>query len=154
MHWDREWYLTFQQFRLKLVHLIDKLLDILENDQEFKYFLLDGQTILLEDYMQIRSEMESDLRKYINAGRLLIGPWYVSSDEFLSAPESLIRNLFEGDRQCQQYGTKMMVGYLPDTFGHIGQIPQILRGFGIDTACLWRGLDDQPSELIWNAPAG
>ena len=41
-HWDREWYLTFQQFRLKLVHLIDKLLDILESDPSFKYFMLNS----------------------------------------------------------------------------------------------------------------
>jgi alpha-mannosidase len=87
-HWDREWYLTFQQFRLKLVQLIDRLLDILGSDPDFKYFLLDGQTILLEDYLQIRPEREADLINLIRNGRLLIGPWYISPDEFLVAPES------------------------------------------------------------------
>jgi mannosylglycerate hydrolase len=153
-HWDREWYLPFQQFRLKLIHLIDHLLEILEDDLEFKYFLLDGQTILLEDYLQIRPEKELELRKHIAAGRILIGPWYISPDEFLVAPESHIRNLLVGDKLCQKYGGKMMVGYLPDSFGHIGQMPQILNGFGIYTACLWRGLDDQLTDLIWKAPDG
>jgi mannosylglycerate hydrolase len=153
-HWDREWYLTFQQFRLKFIHLMDRLLVILDNDPDFKYFLLDGQTILLEDYLQIRPERELDLVRFIKNGRLLIGPWYVSPDEFLIAPESHIRNLLAGDKLCQGYGRKMLVGYLPDTFGHIGQMPQILQGFGIDSACLWRGLDDQPCELIWKAPDG
>ncbi len=153
-HWDREWYLTFQQFRFKLVHLIDQLLDILKNDPDYKYFLLDGQTIILEDYLQVRPERESDLIRFINNGRLFIGPWYVSPDEFLLAPESHIRNLIEGNRLCQKFGGKMSVGYLPDTFGHIGQMPQILMGFGIDAACIWRGLDDQPCELIWKAPDG
>ena len=153
-HWDREWYLTFQQFRLKLVQLIDRLLDILGSDPDFKYFLLDGQTILLEDYLQIRPEREADLINLIRNGRLLIGPWYISPDEFLVAPESHIRNLIEGNRICQLYGWKMSVGYLPDTFGHIGQMPQILKGFGIDTACMWRGLDDQPCELIWRSMDG
>src|SRR4030042_2476332 len=136
-HWDREWYLTFQQFRLKLVHLIDRLLEILQEDQDFKYFLLDGQTILLDDYLQIRPERESELRKLISEGRILIGPWYVSPDEFLVAPESHIRNLLEGKRHCIKFGGIMLVGYLPDSFGHIGQMPQILQGFGISTACLW-----------------
>ena len=153
-HWDREWYLTFQQFRLKLIHLMDQLLEILEDDRDYKYFLLDGQAIILEDYLQVRPERESDLIYYIKNGRLFIGPWYVSLDEFLIAPESHVRNLLEGNRLCQKYGAKMSVGYLPDSFGHIGQMPQILRGFGIDTACLWRGLDDQPCELIWKAPDG
>ncbi len=153
-HWDREWYLPFQQFRRKFIHLLDKVLEMLENDPEFKYFLLDGQTILLDDYLQINPDREPTLSKFIKAGRLLIGPWYISPDEFLVAPESHIRNLLEGDKVCQNYGYKMMIGYLPDTFGHIGQMPQILRGFGIDAACLWRGLDDQSTDLVWKAPDG
>ncbi len=153
-HWDREWYLTFQQFRLKLVHLIDRLLEILEKDPNFKYFLLDGQAIILEDYLQIRPDRELDLIRFIKSGRLLIGPWYISPDEYLVSPESHIRNLLEGDQLCQKYGEKMLVGYLPDNFGHIGQMPQILQGFGIDAACAWRGLEDQPCELIWQAADG
>lgn len=153
-HWDREWYLTFQQFRLKFIHLMDRLLEILTNDNDFKYFLLDGQTSILEDYLQIRPEREPDLARHIKNGRILIGPWYVSPDEFLIAPESHIRNLLEGDKLCQKYGGKMTIGYLPDSFGHIGQMPQILQGFGINSACLWRGLDDQLCELIWQSPDG
>jgi mannosylglycerate hydrolase len=153
-HWDREWYLTFQQFRLKLVYLIDHLLNILAHDPNYKYYLLDGQTILLEDYLEIRPERQAELIKQINNGRILIGPWYVSPDEYLVSPESHIRNLLEGNKLCQFFGAKMAVGYLPDDFGHIGQMPQILRGFGIESACLWRGLDDQPCELEWKAPDG
>jgi mannosylglycerate hydrolase len=153
-HWDREWYLTFQQFRVKLVHLIDHLLDLLDHDPDYRYFLLDGQTILLEDYLEIRPDRHAELVDHIKNGRILIGPWYVSPDEFLVSPESHIRNLLEGDKLCHSYGGKMLVGYLPDDFGHIGQMPQILAGFGIDSACLWRGLDDQPCELEWKAPDG
>ncbi|MGE5123834.1 MAG: hypothetical protein ACM3H7_04905, partial [Acidobacteriaceae bacterium] len=153
-HWDREWYLPFEQFRLKLIHLLDRLLDILEAQPDFQSFLLDGQTILIEDYLAIRPEREAELRKYIAAGRIIIGPWYVSPDEFLVAPEALIRNLLEGKRLGEKYGGRLMTGYLPDTFGHIGQMPQILQGFKIDTACLWRGLSDQACELTWKAPDG
>ncbi len=153
-HWDREWYLTYQQFRLKLVHLVDNLLLLLARDLDFKYFMLDGQTIILEDYLQIRPEREKEINEYIKRGRLLIGPWYVSPDEFLVGPEAHIRNLLEGDWISQKFGKKMPVGYLPDPFGHIAQMPQILQGFGITTACVWRGLDDQPCEFMWKAPNG
>ena len=153
-HWDREWYLTFQQFRLKLVHLIDKLIDILDEDPEFKHFMLDGQTIVLDDYLQIRPEMEEVLRQHIQSGRILIGPWHILPDMFLVSPEAHIRNLLEGAHTTHKFGPKMLIGYIPDPFGHPGQTPQILKGFGIDAAALWRGVSDLPAELWWEAPDG
>ncbi len=116
--------------------------------------MLDGQTIVLEDYLQMRPEREADLRGYVQSGRMLIGPWYILPDEFLVSPEATIRNLLEGERTARRFGPKMKVGYIPDPFGHIGQMPQILRGFGIETASLWRGLADQPSEFWWQSPDG
>lgn len=153
-HWDREWYQTFQQFRMRLVHMVDGLLDILESDSQYRHFMLDGQTIVLEDYLEIRPEREADLRRYIQNGRVLVGPWYLLPDEFLVSPEATIRNLLEGDRIARRFGPKMKVGYIPDPFGHIGQMPQILQGFGIDNASLWRGVDDQPNEFWWQSPDG
>lgn len=153
-HWDREWYLPFQRFRLQLVHLVDHLLNLLENDPDFKHFMLDGQTIVLEDYLQVRPENEERLKRLVQSGRLLIGPWYILPDEFLVSPEAIIRNLLEGERTARRFGQKMESGYIPDPFGHIAQMPQILRGFGIDTACLQRGLADEPCEFWWEAPDG
>ena len=153
-HWDREWYLTFQQFRLKLVHLIDELLDILGEDPDFKHFMLDGQTIVLDDYLHMRPEKEGVLRHHIQAGRILIGPWHILPDLYLVSPEAHIRNLLEGARTTRRFGARMPVGYIPDPFGHPGQIPQILKGFGIDVAALWRGLSNLPAELWWESPDG
>jgi len=153
-HWDREWYLSFQQFRLKLVHLIDKLLFILKTDPAYSNFMLDGQTIVLEDYLEIRPEMEAELRRHIREGRIQVGPWYCLPDEFLVSPESLIRNLAEGMAGARKFGACMEVGYIPDSFGHIGQMPQILAGFGLRSAAAWRGIGDQPCELWWDAPDG
>ncbi len=153
-HWDREWYRPFQLFRLKLVHLVDGMLDILEKDREFKHFMLDGQTIVLDDYLYMRPEKETVLREYIRKGRILIGPWHILPDMFLVGPEAHIRNLQQGDRTARKFGPKMMIGYMPDSFGHIGQIPQILRGFGIEVASLWRGVYDGPAEFWWQAPDG
>jgi len=153
-HWDREWYRTFQQFRLKLVHLVDGLLDLLEKDPQFKHFMLDGQTIVLDDYLHMRPEKEDAIRQHVQTGRLVIGPWHVLPDMFLVGPEAHIRNLLQGDRTARRFGTKMMVGYIPDPFGHPAQVPQILRGFGIDAACVRRGLDEEPVEFWWQSPDG
>jgi len=153
-HWDREWYRPFQAFRLKLVHLIDGMLAILEQDRDFKHFMLDGQTIILDDYLYLRPEKEAILREHIRKGRIIIGPWHILPDMFLVGPEAHIRNLLQGERTARKFGPKMMIGYMPDSFGHIGQIPQILRGFGMETASLWRGVEDGPTEFWWQAPDG
>lgn len=153
-HWDREWYRTFQQFRLRLVHLMDELLEIFATDPDFKHFMLDGQTIVLDDYLRIRPETEERLQELVQSGRLVIGPWHILPDMFLVSPEAHIRNLLEGDRETRRFGPKMPVGYMPDSFGHIGQMPQILRGFGIESACVWRGPGDEPAEFHWQSPDG
>ncbi len=153
-HWDREWYLPFQVFRIKFVHLVDSLLDLLDDEPASPPFTLDGQAVLLEDYLAVRPDRESDLRRHVQSGRLIVGPWYVLADEFLVSPEALVRNLLRGRQVCRRFGDPMPVGYLPDLFGHIGQMPQILRGFGLDTAALRRGLGDEPCEVWWEAPDG
>jgi mannosylglycerate hydrolase len=153
-HWDREWYLTYEQFRFRLVALIDRLLDLLDTDPSYKHFHLDGQTIVLEDYLEIRPDQEPRLRQAIEEGRILIGPWYVMPDEFLVSGESLVRNLLRGHRISREFGTPMPVGYLPDLFGHVGQMPQIWRQFGLDNTILWRGFGGPDAEYWWEAPDG
>jgi len=155
-HWDREWYQTFQQFRLRLVHAIDKLLDILDRDPRFSNFMLDGQTIVLDDYLEVRPEQEERLKKHTRSGRIQVGPWYLQPDEFLVSGESLVRNLQIGLQRAADFAKPMRVGYVPDCFGHIAQLPQILRGFGIDSAVFWRGVGSEAhkSEFYWAAPGG
>lgn len=155
-HWDREWYGSFQLFRLRLVRLMNKLLDILERDPEYATFNLDGQTIILDDYLEIHPEKRPLLQQLIRDKRLMVGPWYILPDEFLTSGESLVRNLLLGKQMATEFGHRMDVGYIPDTFGHIAQLPQILRGFGLDTCMNFRGLDsgNRHSELWWEAPDG
>jgi len=153
-HWDREWYQPFQEFRIRLVQLTDRLLDLLDRDPDYRYFTFDGQTIMLEDYLAVRPEQEETLRRYIGQGRLLIGPWHVLPDEFLVSPEATIRNLMLGGKVARRFGPRMPAGYIPDSFGHVSQLPQILRGFGLDAAVLWRGVGQAPNEFRWAAPDG
>lgn len=155
-HWDREWWSTFQHFRMRLVDFMDELINLLESDPEYRYFHLDGQTIMLEDYLAIRPEKEQTLRELVKQGRILIGPWYNQPDEFLVSGEGLIRNLMLGRKIGEDWGNWMAVGYVPDCFGHISQFPQIMRGFGIDSAVLFRGIttDQVNSEFVWRSPDG
>ena len=147
-HWDREWYLPFEQFRLRLGAVVDGVLDALERDPSFTSFTLDGQAIVLEDYLEVRPENEGRLRQLLGAGRLEIGPSYVLPDEILVCGESLVRNLLLGRRVCRRFGVEPSgAGYLPDSFGHPAQLPQILAGFGIDTFLFSRGLGDEIDEV-------
>jgi len=155
-HWDREWYQAFQQFRMRLVELVEHLLDILGKDPGFRHFTLDGQTVAVEDFLEAEPDRRAELEGHVREGRILVGPWYVLPDEFLEGPEAMIRNLILGHRIAGGLGGVMRVGYIPDTFGHIGQMPQILRGFGIDSAVIWRGVgpDVDRTEFTWESPDG
>ena len=153
-HWDREWYATREQFRLRLVDLIDRVLDRMDADARFEFFHLDGQTIVIEDYLEARPEQEERLRRRIGEGRLLVGPWYVMPDQFLVSGEALVRNLALGHRIASRFGRAMPVGYIPDPFGHVAQMPQILSGFGLTSAVLWRGFGGGGAEYWWEAPDG
>lgn len=146
-HWDREWYATFEEFRFYLVHFMDELTELLEEDEGFRSFMLDGQASLLEDYLEVRPEKRELLRSLVREGRLEIGPWYVQPDEFLISGEALVRNLMLGDRVAKDFGPVMKQGYVPDTFGHVNQLPQILRGFDIGTFYFMRGIGEEVSEL-------
>jgi Glycosyl hydrolases family 38 N-terminal domain/Glycosyl hydrolases family 38 C-terminal domain len=155
-HWDREWYATHEQFRHRLVRLIDRLLDILEGDPAFRCFTLDGQTIVLEDYLEVRPGARERIEKLVHAGRLFVGPWYVLPDEWLVSGEALIRNLRIGLERAAAFGPPMRLGYAPDLFGHVGQLPQLFAGFGFDTALVWRGVGADVDQTVfdWESPDG
>ena len=157
-HWDREWYLPFQVFRLRLVRMVEEVMDTLESDPSFTSFTLDGQAVLLEDFLAVRPEARERLTRLIRAGRLRIGPSYVLPDEYLVGQEALVRNLLLGRRVCREFGSETPVAYYPDTFGHVAQMPQIVRGFGMDSFVFWRGLGDEADRLgvafRWRGPDG
>ncbi|MCP4640078.1 MAG: hypothetical protein GY851_06585 [bacterium] len=140
-HWDRAWYVPFEEFRIRLVRLIDRVCDTLEKDPSYTSFSLDGQTVVLEDYLAIRPQMEARLKRLVKEGRLFVGPWYILPDELLVSGESLVRNLMLGHRMSADFGHTMDVGHGPDTFGHVAQLPQLLRGFDLDNLVFGRGLD-------------
>lgn len=155
-HWDREWYESFQGFRVRLVNMFDELLEVMEKDPRFKYFQTDGQSIVLEDYLEIRPERAAKVRALVEEGRLETGPWYVLPDEFLVSGESLIRNIQEGIRVADGFGRSSRAGFVCDIFGHNSQIPQILSGFGIHSFFMWRGMNEKvcSADFRWRSPDG
>ena len=155
-HWDREWYEPFSVFSERLVEMMDALLDL--GAEGFPHFHLDGQTAMIDDYLERRPEREADLRRLARSGQLSAGPWVTQMDEFLTSGESHIRNLEMGlSRARELAGDRALdIGYMPDQFGHIGQMPQILRMGGLDRAMVWRGVPasiDRTS-FWWEAPDG
>ena len=155
-HWDREWYLPFQAFRVKLVHLLDELLPLLERDLSYARFLLDGQTAVIDDYLDVRPDATPRLARLAASGRLQVGPWMILMDEFMVSGETIVRDLQRGTARASVLGGASQVGYLPDMFGHIAQMPQILRLAGLEHAVVWRGV---PSAITttafwWEAPDG
>ncbi len=157
-HWDRAWYLPFQAYRLRLVEMMAGLLDLLESGG-LPNFVLDGQTVVLEDHLAIRPHDRPRITALVESGRLALGPWYTMPDCFLARPESLIRNLQRGLAMASAHGGASRVGYVPDSFGHCAQLPQILAGFGIDSFLFMRGMpedlrDRHGDVFAWRAPEG
>ena len=156
-HWDREWYATFEYFRHRLLELVDSLLEKMRDHPEFVSFLLDGQTVILEDYLELRPEKEQELVDLIRQKRIAVGPWYMLPDEFLVTGEAFIRNYLYGKETARKLGVKVMnIGYLPDMFGHNAYMPAILKGLGLEGAVVWRGVGDltDRSEFLWRSPSG
>ena len=157
-HWDREWYLPRAAFLARLVPALDDLIDRLEGQPGFRSFLLDGQTVLLEDYLGVRPEQTERVRALVRTGRLQVGPWYVLADELVPSGESLVRNLLLGRLDAERLGGRSDVLYSPDAFGHPAAWPALAAEFGIGSGVLWRGLGGERGQkrdlYRWQAPDG
>ena len=141
-HWDREWYFTTSRSKVYFMKDLGDVLNTLENDPEFKYFMVDAQGSLLDDYIKWRPQDKERISKLVNDGRLVIGPWYTQTDQLVISGESIVRNMYYGMKRCESFGKYMNVGYVPDSFGQSGNMPQIYRQFGIEDTLFWRGVSD------------
>lgn len=166
-HWDREWYMSFEEHHMRLINLMDDLLYLFKHDPDYNSFHLDGQDIIIDDYLSVRPEKRTEVMKYIKEGKLRIGPFYILQDDFLISPESNVRNMLIGRKKALRYGhERVPVGYFPDTFGNMGQAPQIMKLSGFDTVAFGRGVtptgfnnqvgqgdfNSTYSEMWWQSP--
>ena len=157
-HWDREWYLPRAAFQARLIPMLDDLIQLLQRDAGYRSFLLDGQTILVNDYLEVRPDREADIRTLVKSGRLQLGPWYVLADELIPSGEALVRNLLLGAADAERFGGRSDVLYAPDAFGHPAVLPTLAREFGIKHGVVWRGLGGEAGEerdtYSWRGPDG
>lgn len=156
-HWDREWYFTTSRSKIYLMKDLKDVLDTLENDKEFKYFMLDAQASLLDDYLKWMPHDKERITKLVKDKKLIIGPWYTQSDQLVISGESIVRNMYYGMKRCEEFGGYMNVGYVPDSFGQSGNMPQIYKEFGIDDTLFWRGVSDdmvKHTDFNWRGDDG
>ncbi|POO87547.1 mannosylglycerate hydrolase [Clostridium sp. 3-3] len=158
MHWDREWYFSTEESRILLVNNMKEIMDMLENNPDYPYFIMDGQTAILEDYLAVKPQDKERIKKLVEEGKLIIGPWYTQTDEMVVGGESIVRNLLYGIKDCGEFGDYMKIGYLPDSFGQSAQMPQILNGFDIKHSIFWRGCSERKgtgkTEFNWTSDDG
>lgn len=169
-HWDREWYMAYERHHMLLIELIDNLIELFRTDPDYKSFHLDGQTIILEDYLEVRPENRSIVKQLVKEGKLKIGPFYILQDDFLTTSESNARNMLLGAITSREWTDDYVkLGYFPDTFGNMGQTPQLMKEAGLEAAAFGRGVkptgfgnqifDSEKyssnfSELFWKGPDG
>jgi alpha-mannosidase len=156
-HWDREWYHSAVRFRQRLVPLVDELLCRAPDDPSF---LLDGQTIVLEDFLAVRPDARDAVADALRDGRIEAGPWYVLADELIPGGEALVRNLLAGRRTLAQFAgaEPPPVLYSPDAFGHPAALPLLASEFGFPLIIIWRGFGGprwpEGDAVRWRAPDG
>ena len=153
-HWDREWYQSHEKYLVRLVELFDRLTVLLEKKSDYR-FITDGQYALLDDYLAVRPEMFERVKKLVENGQLLVGPWYTQPLENIVGGEALVRNLQYGISKSEKLGGAMRFSYEIDEFGHASQIPQILAGFDIHGSMAWRGVPKNSKSVFeWTSPDG
>ncbi|WP_104081257.1 glycoside hydrolase family 38 C-terminal domain-containing protein [Cryobacterium sp. Y11] len=156
-HWDREWYFTIEESRSLLMHDLEEILTHLEKNPEFGYFVLDGQSIVVEDYLKTRPQDEDRIRALSQAGRLKLGPWLTQTDSQVVSAESMVRNLVYGIEIAERVGPAMRMGYIPDSFGQTASLPTLLNGFGMDSVVFWRGKTERHAKdvnFLWRGADG
>ena len=156
-HWDREWRYPIWKNRMLLIEFMEELLQILDTDPEYNCFLMDGQVAPIEDYLEVVPENREKVTKYIQEGRIAVGPWYTLPDLYPLDGECLVRNLLKGIRVSQKYGDYLKVGYNSFGWGQTAQFPQIYAGFDLDFIVCAKKVSEErapESEFMWEAPDG
>jgi len=156
-HWDREFRQSFERTRRRLLTMMDTTIDILINNPDFHSFTLDGHSIMIDDYLEMRPEKRKLVEKLMGNGRLVAGPYFTLPEEFSVSHEPLVRNLIWGRKTVEKYNGKTgTVAYTPASFGQTGQLPQLLADFGLNKVMFYRGVSHHEcdAEYIWEAPDG
>jgi hypothetical protein len=129
----------------------------MEQDPRYRCFTFDGQTVVLEDYLELYPEDRPRLTRLIKSGRIVFGPFYVLPDQYLVTAESLVRNGLLGRHLADSFGACSRQGYVADPFGMVSQLPQVWAKLGLESVFFSRGISRSQlaavgSTFWWFAP--
>lgn len=152
-HIDMNWLWDMAETK-KVTH--DTFRQVLAFMQEFPQFTFSqSQASTYQFIERLDPEMFEQIRRYVQEGRWeLLGGMVTEGDTNLTGGEGLARTLLFGQRYfLSRFGKPATVGWLPDNFGHIAQLPQLLRLAGMSA---FYGHRCQPKlgPYIWEGPDG
>ena len=131
LEWPLEGFRTFEQSRFHLTSRLIALLTDGSSQPGLAGLVTGGQAWLVESLLELRPDLTADVHAAVQSGRMIIGPWYVEPDVFLVSGEAIIRNLLAGQKVAARFGHRLNVGVLMESSGATGQLPQVLKGFGL-----------------------
>ena len=166
-HIDTAWLWPLAETRRKVVRSWASQLALMDRYPEHRFAASQAQQYAW--FEQDAPGLYERMRERVREGRWeVVGGSWVEPDLNLPSGESLVRQVVYGQRDLQErFGARCREFWTPDTFGYNGQIPQILRGAGIDRfltqklswnqftepphhSFLWAGIDG--SEVLVHMP--
>jgi alpha-mannosidase len=131
-HMDMNWLWTYSE-TMQMAN--DNLRQTVAFMDEFPdYTMLQSQAAVYNFVEMVDPPLLEKVKKYVKEGRLeLAGGMWTEGDMNMSSGEAITRSFLLGQRYFQsRFGKMANIGWLPDNFGHIAQMPQILKLAGCD----------------------
>lgn len=109
----------------------------------------------LEELLESDPGWSDKIQKLCKDNKILIGPWYLIPHDYLANGETLVRNLYYGNKICYRIGKVMKVGFTTMNCHNNSQLPQIFNGFNIDAIYIPVSTSQPlPPEFIWEGNDG
>lgn len=131
-HMDMNWLWTYSE-TMQMCN--DNLRQVVSFMDEFPdYTMLQSQASVYNFVEMVDPPLFEQVKKYVKEGRLeLAGGMWTEGDMNMSSGEAIARSFLLGQNYFQsRFGKMANIGWLPDNFGHISQMPQILKLSGCD----------------------
>jgi alpha-mannosidase len=146
--WLWRWDEGFQEVRATFRSALDRM-------NEFDDFVFTASSAALYEWVEHSDPaMFAEIRQRVAEGRWqIIGGWWMEPDCNIPSGESFVRQGLYGQRYFKEkFGVTARIGYNPDSFGHNGALPQILKKSGLDSYIFMRpGPHEKalPAHLFW-----
>ncbi|MCL5997170.1 MAG: alpha-mannosidase [Chloroflexi bacterium] len=133
----------------------------LDRMKEYPDFVFTGSSAAFYAWLKLVDPgLFGEVRERVREGRWeIVGGWWIQPDANIPCGESFARQALYGQRFfLREFGVLATAGYNPDTFGHVGTLPQILRKAGLTRYVFMRPMAHEkqlPGNVFrWRAPDG